>query len=103
LATSIDFPNIDWVKVESGGASGRMKTLVSEDGDTVRILELNPRWNEVDWCRKKHIGYVLSGSLGLRFRGEALLEVRAGQGFVIPRGCPHKASCRKTTRLFIID
>jgi mannose-6-phosphate isomerase-like protein (cupin superfamily) len=103
VATNIDFPSIDWVTVDSGGASGRVKSRVSENGDTVRILELNPKWNEMEWCKKKHIGYVLSGSLGLELRGERPLEVHEGQGFIIPRGCPHRASCKKTTRLFIID
>lgn len=103
MATNIDFPAIDWVKVESGGALGRMKRQVTDDGDAVRILELDPKWNEVEWCRKKHIGYVLSGSLRLELGGGRFLQVHEGQGFIIPRGCSHRASCTRTTTLFIID
>jgi quercetin dioxygenase-like cupin family protein len=103
MAASIDFAKIDWVKVESGGASGRMKRRITDDGNTVRILELDPKWNEVEWCKKRHIGYVLSGTLRLELGRGGLLDVREGQGFAISEGCPHKARCNRTTRLFIVD
>jgi len=103
LPTKIGFPEAEWAKIEGGGAVGRMKRHLTEDGEVIRILELDPKWNEKEWCRRKHVGYVLSGSLTLETATGARTVIRRGEGFLVPKGCPHKAGCRKTTRLFIID
>ena len=99
----IDFPALSWARVEKGGAVGRVKKQVAGDGSAVRVLEVSPRWKEVDWCISAHIGYVTSGKLRLEFAAQKPLEVTSRQGFWIPRGCAHKASCKVKTTLFIVD
>ncbi len=102
-ALLIDFSALSWAKVEGGGAAGRVKKHVSGDGRTIRLLEVFPRWKEFDWCTNAHVGFVTSGKLTLEFAGQRSMSVRRGQGFWIPRGCAHKASCVRTTTLFMVD
>jgi len=102
-AVVIPFPSLPWVKVEMGGALGRVKRKVIGDGRSVRVLEVSPEWNEFDWCSKPHVGYVTSGRLHLEFLGAAPLDVGRGMGFWIPSGCPHKAGCKRTATVFIVD
>jgi len=102
-AELVDFPSLAWAVVEGGGAAGRTKMKVVEDGRSVRILELSPKWNEPDWCIRAHAGYVTSGKLRLEFAGQAPMEARRGTGFWIPSGCAHKATCNRTTTLFLVD
>lgn len=63
-----------------------MKRLALQDGSTVRILEIHPNWNEKGWCRRPHVGYVLSGRARLDFETGKPVEVRRGEGFSIPEG-----------------
>ena len=102
-AVLIDFPSLAWARVEGGGAAGRAKKMSVEGGRFARILELSPEWNETDWCTKAHAGYVTSGRLRLEFAGQAPMQVGRGMGFWIPSGCAHKASCKKTTSLFVVE
>jgi len=97
------FPALPWARVEGGGAVGRAKKQVSGDGRAVRILEVSPRWKESDWCTKAHIGYVTSGKLTLEFELQGPMLVGKGQAFWIPTGCAHKASCKRTTTLFLVE
>jgi quercetin dioxygenase-like cupin family protein len=90
-----------WAEVSGGGRAGRAKKRVLKDGTFVRILELSPEWNEKKWCKKAHIGYVLSGELRLDLSSKKI-QVKEGQGFSTPKGLAHKASCRHTTKLFIV-
>ena len=102
-AVVIDFPSLAWVKVEGGGAAGRAKRTSVKGGRSAGILELSPRWNETDWCIKAHVGYVISGRLRLEFARQAPMQIGRDIGFWIPSGCAHKASCKRTTRLFVVD
>jgi len=102
-ATLIDFPAFSWEKVEGGGTAGQVKKQVSGDGRVIRVLEVSPRWKESDFCTKAHIGYVTSGKLILEFARQKSMKVGKGQGFWIPPKCAHKASCMRTTTLFIVD
>jgi hypothetical protein len=103
LPTKVDFGSMQWEEVKGGGAVGRAKKFVDVDRKTIRLLELDPSWNEEEWCKHKHVGYVISGSLRLDLAKGLPLEVRRGEGFSIPQGCAHKASCRKVTRIFVVD
>ncbi len=78
-----------------------MKKRAIDDG-IVRILEVTPRWSEREWCRKEHVGYVISGRIRLDFAHQDSIEAKKGQGFWIPRGCAHKVSCRQTTKMFVV-
>jgi mannose-6-phosphate isomerase-like protein (cupin superfamily) len=102
-AVLVDFPALPWVKVEGGGAAGRAKKKIVEGGRSVRVLEVSPRWNEVNWCARAHVGYVTSGRLRLEFEGQVPMNIGRGMGFWIPPGCPHRASCSRTTTLFMVD
>jgi len=102
-AALVDFPSLPWVKVEGGGAAGRAKRKVVEDGHSVRILEVSPKWNESNWCIRAHVGYVTSGRLRLEFVGQPPMDVERGMGFWIPSGCAHKASCKTAATLFVVD
>ena len=92
-----------WEKVAGGGAVGRMKRLAEPNHEAVRLLELDPRWDEREWCARKHAGYVLSGALRLELARGSTQVIKKGQGFYIPKGCAHKARCQKVTRLFLVD
>jgi quercetin dioxygenase-like cupin family protein len=98
----VDFPALVWKRVEGGGASGRAKGRTLATGETIRLLEITPKWNESEWCRKAHIGFVLSGRLRLDFVDFNPLDIGKGQAFSIPAGCAHKASCKRPTRMFIV-
>ena len=98
----VDFESMPWEKVEGGGAVGRMKKFAGGGSDTIRLLELDPSWDETGWCRRKHVGLVLSGTLRLALSDGPPLVVREGDAFFIPTGCAHKASCKKVTRLFLV-
>ena len=99
----MDFGAMPWERVVGGGAEGRVKRRAIEGNTTVRLLELDPRWDEKEWCTKRHVGYVLFGTLKLALKDRAPLVVRRGQGFSVPKGCAHKASCTKATRIFLVE
>ena len=99
----VDFGTMPWEKVAGGGAVGRTKRHVGPYKETIRVLELDPRWDEKDWCRKKHAGYVLSGALRLELEAGSPVTIRKGQGFYVPKGCAHRAGCAKVTRVFLVD
>ncbi len=102
-AVRIDFPALSWQKVQGGGAAGRMKRYSTDDEDTIRILEISPKWREAEWCTRGHVGYVIAGRVRLDFAGQRPFEVGRGQGFHIPEGCAHRASCKRRTSMFIVD
>jgi quercetin dioxygenase-like cupin family protein len=102
-ATMIDFENIPWVKVTGKGRVGRVKQKILADSSTIRVLEFSPKWNETVWCKRSHIGYVLSGQLNLDFKlSKESILVDKGQAFAISKNYPHKASCKSVTKVFIV-
>lgn len=78
----VEFPNI--------------RTSIVELGDlTVGRLVSQPGWrwsNDVrptvggEWCQARHVGYVVSGALGIDFMDGTREEFRAGEVFDIPPG-----------------
>ena len=42
-----------------------------------------------EWCRARHVGYVLSGEMDVDFDGE-VVRYRAGDGILIPGGEAHR-------------
>ena len=81
---TFDLHKAERERVAGGGAVGRVKEGATGDGELVRMLELDPRWNEVEWCQKKHVGYVLSGALGLDIRDGGHPTVAKGKGVLNP-------------------
>lgn len=80
-----------------------MKRKALGDSWQARVLEISPEWNEREWCRKAHTGYVLSGRLWLELEDGGTMRVAKGEGFWVPEGSAHKAGCKSVTRLFIVD
>ncbi|HEX7926385.1 MAG TPA: cupin domain-containing protein [bacterium] len=55
----------------------------------LRLVEFRKGFQEVDWCRLAHTGYVLEGRLHLAFPGQEL-TLEAGDGLHIPLGDAHR-------------
>jgi hypothetical protein len=102
-AARVDFPSMDWERVARGGLDGRTKRWMG-GGKSVRLLELSSKSSEEEWCTRGHWGYVLKGTLLMDLDPSGRrLELGEGRGFAIPPGQRHKASCKKTTLIFIVD
>jgi quercetin dioxygenase-like cupin family protein len=55
----------------------------------LRLVEFRAGFEEIDWCRSPHTGYVLEGRLRIAFpAGEVV--VQAGDGLYIPLGDAHR-------------
>jgi len=50
------------------------------------------------WCEKGHIGYLLEGTLEIRFESGALV-FNAGDGIFIPAGKDHRHTARPVSDL----
>jgi hypothetical protein len=55
----------------------------------LRVVEFRMGFQEVDWCRLAHTGYVLAGRLQLAFPTEQIV-VETGDGLYIPLGDAHR-------------
>ncbi len=76
-----DFANLDWV---DDGPGLQTKVLV-QGKNRIRLARFSEGFEEEGWCRKAHLGYVLTGSGTLNFGGE-MVPVKAGDGLAIPGG-----------------
>ena len=63
--------------------------VFEQDGRKLRLVEFRSGFQEPDWCRKGHIGYVLEGESELRFVAQTI-PLKAGDGIFIPAGEEHK-------------
>ena len=55
------------------------------------LLRFEPGFQDPNWCTNGHVAYVLEGMLRLQLR-DTVLDVLAGQGFVLDPGEAHRAS-----------
>jgi hypothetical protein len=72
---------------------------------TVRLLELSPGFEETQWCRRQHLGFVLQGSLEIEFVNRSV-AYQQGDGLVIPGGESGRHRSKvgdKTVVLYLID
>ena len=99
----VDFPHLEWTDWHKAGANGRVK-IVYSGGKRLRLLELPTGFNEEEWCRKGHWGYVLEGEFVIHFADRKAV-CRPGMGFVIPDGDPHRSQGydQGTTLVFVVD
>ena len=81
----IPFTKLPW---ESPAAGLRQKTAPC-GGHRLRLVEFTDLFQESDWCRKLHIGYVLEGELILDFDGR-MERFHPGDGFFLPGGEDHR-------------
>ena len=61
----------------------------AQQGRELRWVEFLRGFQEPDWCRKGHIGYVLEGEGELVFSGRTV-RLKAGDGLFIPPGEDHQ-------------
>lgn len=95
------FNKLSW---ESPISGARFKSY-EQDGKRLRLVEFTKELVEPDWCKKGHIGYVLSGELEINFDGE-IFTYRAGDGIFIPSGENHKHIAKvhdRTVQLILVE
>jgi quercetin dioxygenase-like cupin family protein len=88
----IAFDELPW---ESTAEGQRFKAF-RQDGRQIRVMEMSPEFEEISWCSKGHIGYVLEGVLELEFDAETLI-CHEGDGFCVPAGPNDKHKARALT------
>ncbi|HMO13474.1 MAG TPA: hypothetical protein PKD64_02340 [Pirellulaceae bacterium] len=99
MQSSIKFDNIEWRQLNEFAEEKRV-TL----GETsMRLLRLAPGFEEVDWCTRGHVGYVIEGVLLIQF-DQHTETYTSGDGLHIDYGVPHRAlKLKQKTVLFIVD
>ena len=81
----INWDGLPWITPMPGV---RFKAF-EQNGRKLRLVEFACGFQEPDWCRKGHIGYVLEGEGELQFSEQTIL-LKAGDGIFIPAGEEHK-------------
>jgi quercetin dioxygenase-like cupin family protein len=84
----IDFASLAWDGWNSETLA-RVKAAEA-DGYEMRLFELGPSFVEPQWCTRGHVGYVVSGQY-ITDLDDGTLQMRAGQGFVLPPGVRHRS------------
>jgi quercetin dioxygenase-like cupin family protein len=98
----VSFGDVEWDE-ESPGVRARH---VEVDGVRWAIVEYAPGGGRPEWCAEAHVGYVLSGEIRYEFEdGRGPMVVRAGDGFTLPRGAPHRGSnpAPEPVRMLVVD
>jgi quercetin dioxygenase-like cupin family protein len=85
----IDWDSLPWTAPMQGV---RFK-VHEQDGRKLRLVEFTRAFQEPDWCRQGHIGYVLEGEGELQMDGETV-RLKSGDGIFIPPGEGHKHMLR---------
>ena len=88
----------DWTKLNE---LVRQKS-VEVDDKIVRILELQPGFEETQWCYKGHIGYVIAGAIEVEFESDKQ-KFQEGDVIVLPSAIGHKAKSMGKATLFLVD
>ena len=85
----IDFGKLRW----RAKAPGAPEKRYVRNGRVLRLVRFTDQFSETDWCRKGHIGMVLSGRMVIDF-GNEKIEFKAGDALFIDAGAGdrHKAT-----------
>jgi len=85
----VRFTELPWEEPAEGA---RFKAF-TRAGTKIRLVEFTNEFIERDWCEKRHIGYVLEGTLEVSFP-QGKVRFTAGDGVFILGGEPerHKAT-----------
>jgi hypothetical protein len=75
------FTQMDW----KTGEPGLREKCICLGSQTLRLLEMGPDYTHPGWCETGHIGFILTGSLKLKFPAETI-TVSAGNGFQVALG-----------------
>jgi len=92
---------LDWIPAAPGA---RFKAVERND-KRIRLLEFTREFVEADWCRKGHIGVLLSGELEIDFGGR-IVRYAPGDGLFIPAGEAGKHKARALSEnalLFLVE
>jgi len=81
----INWDSLPWVAAMPGA---RFKAF-EQNGRRLRLVEFLRGFQEPDWCRKGHIGYVLEGEGELQL-SDHTVSLKAGDGIFIPAGEEHR-------------
>lgn len=77
----VDFSKLGWRKRSPGAPEKRH----ARNGRVLRLVRFTDEFSEGDWCRKGHVGMVLSGRIVIDF-GKEQVEYRAGDALFIDSG-----------------
>jgi len=94
-----EFDKLEW---ESPASGCRFKAF-RRDGKQLRLVEFTPAFVEEGWCKKGHMGIVLSGAMEIDFGG-MLVHYPEGTAIFIPEGNAHRARhLTPLVRLFLVE
>jgi quercetin dioxygenase-like cupin family protein len=98
---AIIFDQMEWRSPQPG-----MRCKVFRDGSKqIRLVEFSAEFVEAQWCKKGHVGLVLSGDLEVDFSGH-IVRFPEGSALLIPRGAEHSHKARAATpvvRIFLVE
>ena len=80
----IAFDKMPW----SSGKGVRTKTF-EQNGDRIKLMEMDETFEEKDWCTKAHRGIVIRGSLEISFSGK-MISYKSGDTIWIDEGPEHR-------------
>lgn len=99
-AFKVDFDALEWQLLPGA------RVKVHRDGSKqLRLVEVTSEFIEPNWCEKGHVGFVVSGTLEIDFRGR-VIQYPEGSGICIPPGSStgHKArSVTPVARLVLVE
>ncbi len=99
MARLVDFGSMAWTKPAQGV---RCKAF-AHGNQRMRLVEFSEGFEEGDWCRAGHAGYVLEGTFTNDYHG-TLERYKAGDSFFIPAGeyDRHKVIMGKGERVLVL-
>jgi quercetin dioxygenase-like cupin family protein len=100
-AGKVDFDSIPWT---TPMPNVRVKVHKDEKRQ-LRLVEFSQGFEEPDWCRRGHVGFVLEGTGRLQFQHSQTL-LTAGNGVFIPPGEEHKHKLTvlsKTVKVVLVE
>jgi hypothetical protein len=97
----VDFDAMPW---EILSTNSRQKRVVL-NGRVLRMLEFDDGFVEAEWCRRTHLGYVVTGELQVLFADSATTW-RPGDALVLVGGDEGRHRARVVhgpVRLFLVE
>jgi quercetin dioxygenase-like cupin family protein len=94
------FSEMPWQQVSD---LARQK-LIDNGEKRVRLLDLHAGFQEPEWCKRGHTGYIIDGTLHIEFDGGRVQSYAAGEPLLISSGQSHKARVIEgRVQLFLVD
>ena len=94
------FSDIQWQQVSD---VARQK-LIDNGEKRVRLLDLKAGFQEQEWCKRGHTGYIIGGTLHVEFVSGRMQSYDEGEPLLISSGESHKARVvTGRVQLFLVD